>query len=151
MVRLQNATAKVLYKLFLIYWRSDLSLIFTTTIMKAISAAQIIQILTLLDSGLSLRKIAAQTGLHYSTISRVCSRLWSTLLKSTREHPKLLSSTTLCYSKYFIISGKADTVVNVAKFLSQMMSRKVSTHTVCRELRKIELKAHIKSKRPFLF
>ena len=38
----------------------------------------------------------------------------------------------------------------MAKSLSQMMGRKVSTQTVHRGLREIGLKAHIKSKRPFL-
>ena len=125
-------------------------MIFTTTVIKAISATQTTQILTLLDSGISLRKIATQTGLHYFTISRVYSQLQSTLPKSTGGHPKLLSSTILHYSKSLIISGKADTAVDVAKSLSQTMGRKVSTQTVHRGLRKIGLKAHIKSKRPFL-
>ena len=40
--------------------------------------------------------------------------------------------------------------MDVAKSLSQTMERKVSTQTVCRELRKIGLKAGIKCKRPFL-
>ena len=151
MVRLQNATAKVLYKLLLIYWRFDLSLIFTTTIIKAISITQTIWIITIFDSSLSLRKIAAHTGLNYSTISRVYSQLWSTLLKFTGEYPKLFSPVILYYSEYLIIYEKADTIVDVAKFLSQTMSRKVSTQTVCRELRKIELKTYIKYKRLFLF
>lgn len=118
--------------------------------MKSLSQEQHTLILSLLENQKSTREIQAITGIHYSTISRIRSKLCSHLSKSVGGRPTKLSSTTLRYATRLISSGKADTAVDVAKTLQNTLEESVSPQTVRRGLKKIGLKAVVKSKRPFL-
>ena len=98
--------------------------------MKSLPSQTVDNILSLLDLGHSLRQVAAQTGLHYSTISRVRSQHRSNLPKALGGRPSKLSPTTARHAQRLISSGKADTAVDVAKNLGEILPEPISTQTI---------------------
>ena len=118
--------------------------------MKPISQHLTAQILSLLDQGLSLRQTASTTGVHYSTVSRLCQEHCPTLQKLSAGRPSKLTPTALRHATRFISSGKANTAVNIAKTLQRTYSGSVSVETVRRGLKKTGFKAVAKLKRPLL-
>ena len=94
--------------------------------------------------------MAAQTGLHYSTISRVRSQHRSNLPKALGGRPSKLSPATTRYAQRLISSGKADTAVDVAKNLGETLPEPISTQTIRRALKREGMKAVVKKKRPLL-
>ena len=63
--------------------------------MKSLSPAVQDHILSLLDSGLSGHQISSQTGVCNATISRICSKHFPSLHKSSGGHPTKLSQTNI--------------------------------------------------------
>src|SRR5258707_15073972 len=120
------------------------------SIMKSISQQTQNDILTLLDQGKSCRKIALEIGVHYSTVSRLCSQHCSTIPKAQGGRPSKLNSTTIHHAIHIISTGRADTAVQVAKSLQETFPGPVSSQTVQRALKKTGLKAVVKAKRPAL-
>jgi transposase len=126
------------------------SLIHSTNIMKALSAAQETHILSLLDSGISGHKISSQTGVSVATISRICSRHRSHLHKAPGGCPTKLSDTNIRHALRLIGSGRADNAVQVTKALQDITNQPLSTQTVRNGLKQVGMKAVVKKKRPFL-
>src|SRR5258707_6481285 len=120
------------------------------SIMKSISQQTQNDILTLLDQGKSCRKIVLEIGVHYSTVSRLCSQHHSTIPKAQGGRSSKLNSTTICHAICIISTGRADTAVQVAKSLQETFPGPVSSQTVQRALKKTGLKAVVKAKRPAL-
>ena len=118
--------------------------------MKALTTVQTNHILSLLGLGQSTRQISKSTGVHYTTVSKIRSKHHPTLPKATGGRPTKLSPTTLRHAVRLISSGKADTAVDVAKTLHDVMEGNVTAHTIRRGLKKIGLKAVVKCKRPVL-
>ena len=118
--------------------------------MKSISSTQKNTILSMLDSGHSAYSIAATTGLHVSTISRLHSKEHSELQKSVGGHPSKLSSANVRHASRLISSGKAENVVQVTKALTNVVNKPLSTTTVHWYLKKTGMKAVVKSKCPLL-
>src|SRR5258708_7589697 len=114
--------------------------------MKSISQQTCNDILSLLDQGKSCRKIALETGVHYSTVSK----LRSALPKAQGGWPSKLNSTTICHAIQIISTGRADTATQVTKSLQETLPESVSVQTVQRALKKTGLKAVVKAKRPAL-
>src|SRR5258708_9833978 len=75
-------------------------------IMKTISQQTHNDILSLLDQGKSCCKIALETGVHYSTVSNLCSQLRPALPKAHGARPPKLNSTTIHHA-ICIISTKS--------------------------------------------
>ena len=115
--------------------------------MRSISSTQLDIILSLLDQGLSPKAIASRTHLEHSTISKICSKHYPNLQKSSGGRPPKLSSTTIHYSICLISVGKLDTATQVAKELSNSHQVSVSSETVRRTLRKQGMKATTKIKK----
>ncbi|OBZ72327.1 Transposable element Tcb2 transposase [Grifola frondosa] len=92
--------------------------------MKLLSAAKTDHILSLLD-----------------LVSKIHSKLCPGLSKPSGGHPTKLILTTICHAIHLISSGKADTAVNVAKSLQDVVDGSVSCETVHTGLRKTGLKA----------
>src|SRR5258708_39039677 len=118
--------------------------------MKSISQQTGNDILSLLDQGKSWQKIALETGVHYSTVSKLCSQLRSALPKAQGGWPSKLNSTTICHAIWIISTGRADTSTQVTKSLQETLPESVSVQTVQRALKKTGLKAVVKAKRPAL-
>ena len=118
--------------------------------MKSLSNAQTTDILSLLDLGQSIRQISQTTGVHYSTISRIRSKLHPTLAKAIGGRPTKISSTLIRHATRLITSGKADTAVDVTKSLQNVVEGSISTKTMRRALKKAGMKAVVKKKRPLL-
>ena len=66
--------------------------------MKSISIAQISQIISFLDLGQSTYQISDSTGIHYSTISRIHSKLHPNLAKSSDGHPTIITPANMHYA-----------------------------------------------------
>ncbi|KAJ8463965.1 hypothetical protein ONZ51_g9903 [Trametes cubensis] len=118
--------------------------------MRPLPQQTVNDILSLLDQGLSLSQIPTQTGVHTSTISKICSKLRFNLPKSKGGRPSKLSSTTINYAQRLICSGEADTAVDVHKQLKDVCTKPVSTQTVRCHLKKHGMKAVVKRKCPLL-
>src|SRR5258708_19248892 len=118
--------------------------------MKSISQQTGNDILSLLDQGKSWQKIALETGVHYSTVSKLCSQLRSALPKAQGGRPSKLNSTTICHAIQIISTGRADTATQVTKSLQETLPESVSVQTVRRALKKTRLKAVVKAKGPAL-
>ncbi len=118
--------------------------------MKSISQQTHNDILSLLDQGKSCRKIALETGVHYSTVSKLRSQLRSALPKAQGGQPSKLNSTTIHHAIQIISTGRADTATQVTKSLQETLPESVSVQTVQRALKKTGLKAVVKAKRPAL-
>ena len=110
-----------------------------TTIIKTLCAAQIYQILSLLDLNQSTHQISATTGLYHSTISWLHSRLCSTLLKSSGGHPSVISPADMWHAILLISTGKADTAVQVTKTLQDIKNQPVSAQTIYHHLKQAEM------------
>jgi transposase len=118
--------------------------------MRSLSSTECNHILSLLDKGHSAHQISSTTGVSMSSIPRLRSKHCSTIFKSSGGHPPKLSSANICYPVHLIISGKAETAVEVSKTLSNITNQSISTDTVARMLKKTGMKAVLKKKRPLL-
>ena len=104
----------------------------------------------MLDAGQSAHSIASATGLHVSTISRLCSKERSKLQKAAGDCPSKLSSANMCHAICPISFGKAENAVLVTKALTNVVHQPLSATTMCWHLKKTGMKAVVKSKCPLL-
>ena len=104
----------------------------------------------MLDAGCSGEDIAKQTGVSPATISRLCSKNCSALLKAVGGHPSKLSPTNIHHAQHLITSGRAENAVQVTKALTNIINQPLSANTVCLHLKKSGMKAVVKSKHPIL-
>jgi transposase len=118
--------------------------------MKALSTSQRNNILSLLDSGLSIRNIHARTGHGIGTISRLRSKCRSPLQKSLGGRPSKLSPANTRHAVHLIHTGKAENAAQITKPLADIINQPLSSKTVHRHLKKAGMKAVVKRKRPFL-
>jgi transposase len=118
--------------------------------MRTLSLTQKNRILSMLDAGHSAHSIASTTGVHTSTISRLCSKERSELQKSSGGHPTKLSPTNIRHAVYLITTRKAENAVQVTKSLKNITNQYLSPSTVRLHLKKAGMKAVVKTKRPLL-
>ena len=74
--------------------------------MRSLTATQTKHILSLLDSGHSAHQISSSTGLHTSTISRLCSKHRSSLQKSLGGCPPKLNPANTRHAIHLISPGR---------------------------------------------
>jgi hypothetical protein len=79
--------------------------------MRFLSSALKNKILTMLDAGHSAHSIVSITGVHFSTISRLCFKECSKLQKSSGGCLTKLSPANICYAVHLITSQKAENAV----------------------------------------
>ena len=118
--------------------------------MQKLSSTQILCILNLLDSGLSVRQISHQTGHGIATISRTCSEHRPELQKSFGGHPAKLSMANVEYACQIIRMGKVDNATDAAKTLQDITNTPFSSQTLHRHLKSCGMKPVVKRKRPLL-
>ena len=104
----------------------------------------------MLDVGQSAHSIASATGLHVSTISRLCSKEHLELQKAAGGCPSKLSSANIYQAIRLISFGKAENAVQVTKALTNVVHQPLSATTVCQHLKKTDMKAVVKFKHPLL-
>src|SRR5215510_341576 len=99
-------------------------------IMKSLSPTLTQHILHLLDSGKSAHQICDSTGVHTSTICRLCSKHRSSLQKSSGGHPSLLSPVNIHHGVHLITSLKAENAVQFSKTLGSIINQPTSPNSV---------------------
>ncbi|KAL4074095.1 hypothetical protein J3A83DRAFT_4233540, partial [Scleroderma citrinum] len=99
-------------------------------------------ILSMLNAEQSAHSIASSTGIHVSTISRLCSKECHPTKLSSANH----NSHAIC----LISSDKTENAVQVTKALTNVVNEPISTSTVHWHLKKTGMKAIVKSKHPLL-
>ena len=118
--------------------------------MKKISKDIENSIISLLNKGLSSRKIAVQLGVSHSTVMRECARLRPNAQKQKAGRPAKLTIADKRNIVRNLTSGKADTAVQLAKDLKGSAKIEISPDTVRRALKEAGLKAVTKKKKPCL-
>src|ERR1700676_5566167 len=103
--------------------------------MRALSNAQLDNILHLIDSKHSAHQISSITGHHTSTITHVWSKYRPHVSKSSGGHPSKLSPSDVCHAIHLINTGKATTATQVAHSLQSITNQSLSNETVCHHLR----------------
>jgi hypothetical protein len=118
--------------------------------MQSLSFAQNHTILTMLNAGQFACSILTATGVHPSTISRLCSKECSKLQKSTGGHSKKLSPSNIRHAIHLLSTQKAKNAVQVTKSLTNIINQPLSPSTICPHLKKAGIKAVVKTKCPLL-
>src|ERR1700733_7597398 len=103
----------------------------------------------MLDAGQSTHSISAATGVHPSTISRLCPKEHSELQKSTGGHLKKLSPSNIHHAIHLISTQRAENAVQITKSFN-IINQPLSPSTVCLHLKKAGMKAVVKTKHPLL-
>ena len=98
--------------------------------MRTLSLTQKNCILSMLDAGHSTYHIGSITGVHASTISRLCSKERSELYKSSGGCLTKLFSTNICHAVHLITTRKAENAVQVTKSLKTITNQFLSPTTV---------------------
>jgi hypothetical protein len=109
--------------------------------MRSLSTTEKNTILSQLNAGHSICSIASKTGISTVIISRLHSKERPYLQKSTGGHPAKLSSTNICYAIHLISTQKAETAVQVAKSLSNIINQPLHPSTTGCYLKKAGMKA----------
>ena len=118
--------------------------------MHKLTTAQTLNIITLLDSGLSGVQISHQTGLSTAAISHICSEHCPDLPKSSGGRPSKLTPANISYAAHLIYMGKAANTIQTSKSLSDITNTSISARTLHRQLKKDGTKPVVKKKRPLL-
>jgi transposase len=118
--------------------------------MKPISKEISNNIITLLDSGLSLRQIGLQLGVSHLTVRRVRDKARPNIQKGQGGRPTKLTITDKRKLLRMVMSGKADTAVQLSQELKMSTDTTVSAETVRRTLKGAGMKAVVKKKKPQL-
>ena len=116
--------------------------------MKPISKEISNNIITLLDSGLSLCQIGLQLGVSHLTVRRVRDK--ARLNKGQGGRPTKLTITDKRKLLRMVMSGKADTAVQLSQELKMSTDTTVSAETVRCTLKGAGMKAVVKKKKPQL-
>ncbi|KAG1445028.1 hypothetical protein G6F55_012110 [Rhizopus delemar] len=118
--------------------------------MKQVSQDTLVQAISLLKQGKSVREVEGVTGLSKSTVGRLRKTHCVGLGKPKAGRPKVLSAADERYCVRQVTKTRMSSATKVAKELEKDTGRKVSAETVCRTLRKAGLGAIEKPKKPLL-
>lgn len=118
--------------------------------MKKISKQAIKEAEALLAKGLSVREIAKRTGVSKSKVGELRKKMGLDNTEVKTGRPTKLSETDDRAISRLIRSGKADTAVQVAQYMNSQSEETISVSTVRRSLKKQNMKAVVKKKKPML-
>jgi transposase len=108
------------------------------------------RIISLLDAGLSSRKIATQVGVGRRTVDRVRAATRLDIQKNRAGRPAKLNAADKRQLVRTLTSGKADTAAQLTRELRDTTGMELSTDTVCRALKQAGMKAALRKKKPRL-
>jgi transposase len=109
--------------------------------MRRISEETRNSILSLIDSGLSLRQIEARLGVGHATVSRVREKARPCAQKSRGGQPAKLTTIDKRRLVRMATSGKGYNAVQLTRELKNITGKEFSVHTVRRALKEAGLKA----------
>src|SRR5882762_928576 len=89
------------------------------------------QILSMLNASHSAHYIVSATGVHASTMSRLCSRKLSELKKSTSGCQTKISTPNTHSTIHLVSIYKAENAVQMTKNLGNIINKPLSSNTVC--------------------
>lgn len=118
--------------------------------MKSISSAKQDLIISLLNSGLSTRAVASQTGVSKSKVCNIAKEMLPNKENLKAGRPSILSPRDKRAISMQIQSGRAETAVEIAQNLNPTFSSPVSVQTIRNALKKDDFKAVAKKKKPYL-
>src|SRR3979490_3621468 len=118
--------------------------------MRSLSVDKLNIVISRLNSGQTTCQISSSTAVSIGTISKICSKHFPDLPKSSGGHPVKLSPANIHHAVKLITSGKAETAVQASKALQTITNKPVTAQTVCRHLRSTGMKAVVKKKKPHL-
>jgi transposase len=118
--------------------------------MRPISTAQRDNVLSLLSSGLSTRKIASQTGVSRSKVSMIAQEYEPDKENLGGGCPRKLTSADQRAVLSLVRTGKASTAIQAAKHINTIIPESVTAQTIRNLLKEDGLKAYVKKKRPYL-
>jgi len=118
--------------------------------MKQIPIEKCCAVLTLLENGQSCHKIATQLQLGHSTVAEIHQQVTTPLPKASGGHPTKLTPYAHRCIVCLITSGQADNASQVKQKLQDPSPINISTQTICNALKKENLRAGVKSKKPLL-
>lgn len=104
----------------------------------------------LLNSNLSHRQIASKLGCSISTISRIAQQVVPNKENLIGGRPKKLTAADERSIISQINTGKAENAVQVTKNMNSILGSPISPQTVRNVLKKNNMKAVVKKKKPFL-
>jgi transposase len=107
-------------------------------------------ILSLLEKGYSIRKIADQHSISKSKIQKIRAKHFPNLIKSLGGRPTKLSPQDKHFCVREITSGRSKTSVEIRKKLEADLQVTVCNNTVCNALREAGLGAVEKESKPML-
>jgi transposase len=118
--------------------------------MKAISSADKANVISLLLSGHSIRKVESITGLGKSTVGRIYQELEMDKENYKGGRPSKLSLTDQRRIVNQITTGKLDNAVQATNYINTIIQKPVCPQTVRNALKRNHLKAVVKAKKPLL-
>ena len=118
--------------------------------MHPISEQRRIDIVCLLNQGLSLRKIALKMGMSPPTIHAIKKQLCPQVSGPFPGRSPIISLRQESHILRSLCSGQIDTAVDAQKFLKNTYSLDVSAQTIRNMFKKRGLRSAVKVKKPFL-
>lgn len=118
--------------------------------MKKTSENKVKEVLHYAKKGMSVRAVARKTGLHYSTISRICNSKIPERQKNRGGRKALITSETKRRISRLVQSGAMDTAVQVHAHLVNTQNFTGSAQTVRNALRENGLRGRVKKKKSAL-
>jgi transposase len=104
----------------------------------------------MLENGDSCRHIAARLGVGHSTVSELRSQITGTLKENPGGRPHKLSPYDRHKLVRLVTTGKADTATQLQRELKTITNTSISVQTIRNALKKEELVARVKAKKPLL-
>jgi transposase len=117
---------------------------------KRLSDKTISNILSLLDSNLSLEQVRQRVGVCYKSVSEIARIHRSHRQRRPAGRPCKLSRNDCWQAVCLIRSGKAENAVDVTRELQEVVNGTISVQTVRRALKKEGMRAVMKKKKPKL-
>ena len=118
--------------------------------MRPLPAETCLSIISMLQNGDSCCQIAARLGVGHSTVSEYRSQVTGTLQKSVGGCPPKLSLHDRRKLVRLITTGKADTATQLRRELQDLTNTTLSTQSIRNALKKEDLVARAKVKKPLL-
>ena len=104
----------------------------------------------MLENGDSIRKIGCKLGVGKSTVGEIRSQLQSSVKENLEGRPSKLTANDRRYLTRLISTGRADTASQLQRLLFANSNTSISTQTIRNALRKEDMVARVKVKKPFL-
>lgn len=118
--------------------------------MKALSLQKRQDVIALLKSGLSVRKIAERVAVSVGMVSKIRKKDLPDAEKPLPGRPNSLSNVQERNIVRAVLSGRHDTAVDAQVYLAKHQNTHVSAQTVRNVLKKHGLKSAVKTKKPLL-